>query len=141
MAKRKPTEDSALNFEESLQELQGIVQQLENGTQGLEISLQQFERGIHLLRHCYQQLDSAEQKIELLVGFNAEGQPVTTPFDATSTADLKASTAGRRAAAEAPKSDLIADAATASAGIATKPATSEIPLPETTEIEDEPTLF
>src|SRR5262245_24358749 len=68
------TNDSP-NFESSLAELQQIVAQLEGGTLGLDESLAEFERGVKLLRTCYQMLETAEQKIELLVGFNEKGEP------------------------------------------------------------------
>lgn len=86
-------------FETSLADLQQIVAQLEAGTLGLEQSLGEFERGVKLLRTCYRILEHAEQKIELLVGFNAQGEPVTEPFDATATYDAKEQTVGRRKAA------------------------------------------
>lgn len=84
------------NFEQSLNELQQIVTQLEGGTLGLEQSLAEFERGVKLLRTCYRVLENAEQKIELLVGFDAQGEPVTEPFDAAATYDAKEQTVGRR---------------------------------------------
>ena len=74
------------SFEESLQQLQGIAARLEDGSQGLENSLRDFEQAMGLLRTCYGQLASAEQQIELLTGFNDEGQPETAPFEATPTA-------------------------------------------------------
>ena len=61
-----------------------------------ELGVAEFERGVKLLRTCYRVLEEAEQKIELLVGFDAQGEPVTEPFDATATYDAKAQTVGRR---------------------------------------------
>lgn len=84
------------NFESSLAELQQIVAQLEGGALGLDASLVEFERGVKLLRACYSILESAEQKIELLVGFNERGEPLTEPFDATATFDAQEKTVGRR---------------------------------------------
>lgn len=83
-------------FETSLADLQQIVTQLETGTLGLEQSLSEFERGVKLLRTCYRFLEDAEQKIELLVGFNEQGEPVTEPFDAAATYDAKEQAVGRR---------------------------------------------
>lgn len=93
------------SFETSLAELQQIVAQLEAGTLGLEQSLCEFERGVKLLRTCYRFLEDAEQKIELLVGFNEQGEPVTEPFDAAATYDAKEQAVGRRRASRkaAPK--------------------------------------
>ena len=90
-------EEEAPKFEQSLAELQQIVAQLEAGSLELEQSLAEFERGVKLLRTCYRVLEEAEQKIELLVGFDwPQGEPVTEPFDATATYDAKAQTVGRR---------------------------------------------
>lgn len=89
-------DESIPSFETSLAELQQIVAQLEGGTLGLEQSLSEFERGVKLLRTCYCFLDDAEQKIELLVGFNEQGEPVTEPFDAAATYDAKEQAVGRR---------------------------------------------
>lgn len=88
----------APNFETSLAELQRIVTDLEAGTTGLEQSLADFERGVKLLRTCYRILEGAEQKIELLIGLNEQGEPVTEPFDATATYDEQNQKAGRRRA-------------------------------------------
>ena len=69
-----------------MSELQQIVNDLEDNSLGLEASLAQFERGIGLLRNCHSFLEQAEQKIEILVNFKANGEPTTAPFDATPTA-------------------------------------------------------
>lgn len=92
----------APNFETSLAELQRIVTDLEAGSTGLEQSLADFERGVKLLRTCYRILEGAEQKIELLVGLNEQGEPVTEPFDATATYDQQEQKAGRRRATRKP---------------------------------------
>ncbi|MCH7988578.1 MAG: exodeoxyribonuclease VII small subunit [Planctomycetes bacterium] len=100
MAKSKAATDSDQesphSFEESLSELQQIVNDLEDGTLGLEESMKRFEQGMALLKNCYRVLEKAEQKIEILTGFDAEGNPQTTPFDASSTAKQSGKTAGRR---------------------------------------------
>lgn len=107
MSTTPPTTDPAEpSFETSLAELQQIVTQLEAGALGLEQSLGEFERGVKLLRTCYRFLEDAEQKIELLVGFNEQGEPVTEPFDAAATYDAKEQSVGRRRSSRktAPKS-------------------------------------
>lgn len=55
------------SFEDALAELEGIVQTLESGEQSLEASLEQFERGVSLSRHCQESLISAEQKVSKLL--------------------------------------------------------------------------
>jgi hypothetical protein len=52
---------------------------------GLAESIAGFERGISLLRHCYRTLEQAEQKIEILSGFDQAGNAIITPFDAAAT--------------------------------------------------------
>lgn len=102
MAKRKTADGESPGFEDSLTELQQIVQSLEEGAQGLEDSLQQFERGIGLLRSCYALLESAEQKIEILTGLDAEGKPLTEAFDASSTLSTSEGASRRRRGTAAP---------------------------------------
>jgi len=87
---------SPKSFEESLEELRCIVGELEEGSLGLEDSLLRFEEGMTLLRNCYHTLEKAEQKIEILTGTDAEGQPLTEQFDATATAEKSGKNAGRR---------------------------------------------
>jgi exodeoxyribonuclease VII small subunit len=54
-------------FEQAMAELEGIVQQLEQGDLSLDVSLSQFERGISLVKQSQQQLQSAEQKVQMLL--------------------------------------------------------------------------
>jgi exodeoxyribonuclease VII small subunit len=83
-------------FEACLCKLQEVVRSLEEGTLPLDASIAAFERGIFLLRRCYQSLEQAEQKIELLTGFDRAGNPIVTAFDAAATPDGPQSRAGRR---------------------------------------------
>lgn len=99
----EPSEPTPASFELALSELQQIVSALEAGTLGLEDSLKQFERGSALLRHCYGLLESAEQRIEILTGRTADGEPQTAPFDSTATHEPAAAKAGRRQRTRAPK--------------------------------------
>jgi exodeoxyribonuclease VII small subunit len=85
-------------FEAGLTELQDLVRILEEGSLGLDDSIARFERGISLLRRCYQALERAEQKIELLTGFDRVGNPVTAPFDGTATLDVANATPAKRSA-------------------------------------------
>lgn len=66
-------------FEQTLAELELIVQQLEQGDLTLDQSLQQFERGITLARQSQQQLESAEQKVQLLM--QQQQQESLIPFE------------------------------------------------------------
>ena len=73
------------NFEQALGRLQQIVEELEDGSAGLDQSLLLFEQGVSLYRNCKAILDQAEQKVELLIGVSADGQPLTAAFDASAT--------------------------------------------------------
>ncbi|SIO31103.1 Exodeoxyribonuclease VII small subunit [Singulisphaera sp. GP187] len=76
-----------LEFEAALVELEQIVGQLEGGEPALAEALARYERGIHLLAHCQNLLDGADRTVALLTGVDGNGQPLTTPFDTTATAD------------------------------------------------------
>jgi exodeoxyribonuclease VII small subunit len=69
-------------FEDAIRRLGHIVEQLERGDLPLEVSLRLFEEGIGLARVSQQRLDRAERRIEELLGVDADGQPVTRPFEA-----------------------------------------------------------
>lgn len=81
--KRTSSDDGqdALNFEAALEQLEQIVRDLEDGDLGLDQSLQRYEEGVKYLKFCHRKLKDTEQKIELLTGLDAEGNPVTAPFD------------------------------------------------------------
>lgn len=78
-----------LSLEQALVELERILRVLEDGTASLEESLTQYERGIGLLKLCYSQLNTAEQKISILANIDLDGKPKLEPFthSTTQTAD------------------------------------------------------
>ncbi len=59
-------------FEDSIKELEKIVEQLERGDIGLDESLDLFEKGIKLSKACNEMLDKAEKKVSVLI--NGEKQ-------------------------------------------------------------------
>lgn len=69
------------SFEASLEALEQIVRDLEQGDLPLEKSLELFEQGIRLSRECQERLNQAERRIEVLLRDN-QGRPVAAPFDA-----------------------------------------------------------
>jgi len=77
MAARKK---AALDFEQSLTDLQNLVERLENGELSLEDSLTAFEQGVRLTRDCQTALAQAEQKIQILM--ERDGELEEAPFDA-----------------------------------------------------------
>lgn len=76
MARKKTTPD----FEQSLADLQILIERLENGELSLEDSLSAFEQGIGLTRDCQAALSQAEQKVQILLERNGELEQA--PFDA-----------------------------------------------------------
>lgn len=74
MARKKAAPD----FEQSLSELQTLVERLESGELSLEDSLSAFEQGIRLTRDCQGALSQAEQKVQILL----RDSGATAPFDA-----------------------------------------------------------
>jgi len=89
MVKTTPPDSASdqLGFEDALKRLEEIVHSLEEGDIGLNESLQRYEEGVKLLRQSYELLQRAERRIELLSGVDAEGNPITQPFDDTATID------------------------------------------------------
>ena len=80
--KRKKSDDQdEHNFEAAMERLEHIVRDLEDGDLGLDQSLQRYEEGVKYLKICHKKLKDTELKIELLTGLDAEGNPVTAPFD------------------------------------------------------------
>lgn len=71
-----------MDFEKKLTRLEEIVGKMENGEITLEESLRLFEEGVQLSRTCQKELEVAEQKVELLLGQDAQGNAVTQPFKA-----------------------------------------------------------
>lgn len=67
-----------LSFEESLGELETIVQNLEHGELSLEDSMTLFERGLSLSQLSQNKLQDAEQKIQILLDKNNSDQELTT---------------------------------------------------------------
>lgn len=55
-----------LSFEQSVQQLESLVQQLESGDNALTDLVSRYERGVQLLRHSQQLLEAAELKITQL---------------------------------------------------------------------------
>jgi exodeoxyribonuclease VII small subunit len=68
-------------FETSLEELERIVRELEQGELPLEKSLELFEQGVKLSRECQDRLNQAERRIEVLMRDN-QGRPTVKPFAA-----------------------------------------------------------
>lgn len=67
MAKKPATEASPVaDFEQSLDQLEQLVEKMEHGEMSLEESLGAYERGVALYRRCQQALEQAELRVRLL---------------------------------------------------------------------------
>lgn len=55
------------DFEASIKKLESIVESMERGDLSLEVAMVKFEEGVKLARECHQSLQSAEQKIKILL--------------------------------------------------------------------------
>lgn len=56
-----------LNFEDAIQGLEKIVDDLESGELSLEDSIKAFEKGIELSRLCRKKLEKAEDRVKKLL--------------------------------------------------------------------------
>jgi exodeoxyribonuclease VII small subunit len=74
------TAEAEPSFEEALERLETIVEELEAGSLSLEQSLARYEEGMRLSRRLTQTLDQAEKRIERLVEGEG-GEPTTTVFE------------------------------------------------------------
>ena len=66
-------------FEECLQRVEAIVNELEKGDVPLERALALFEEGIQLSNACRKELEEAEGKVEILLKQNGKIQ--AEPFE------------------------------------------------------------
>jgi exodeoxyribonuclease VII small subunit len=62
-------------FEDCLQRLEQIVDELEKGNVPLEQALKLFEEGVQLSASCRKELEEAEGKVEILLKQNGKLQP------------------------------------------------------------------
>ena len=60
------------SFEEQMEELEEIVDELEKGELSLEDSVSKFEQGIKISKECNKTLEEAEKKITILVNQDGE---------------------------------------------------------------------
>ncbi|HEX4044982.1 MAG TPA: exodeoxyribonuclease VII small subunit [Gammaproteobacteria bacterium] len=75
-----PSPNQLPNLEVSLKEITDLVDKMEHGELTLEQSLDCFERGIGLIKHCQKTLATAEQKVQILIQ-NSQQEELTTYQD------------------------------------------------------------
>ncbi|MBQ3482424.1 MAG: exodeoxyribonuclease VII small subunit [Oscillospiraceae bacterium] len=69
-----------IGYEQAIERLNRIVNDLEKGNLPLADSLTLFEEGTALMKRCTELLDQAEQKVVMLRK-GADGEPVELPFE------------------------------------------------------------
>lgn len=75
-----PADITKLNFEDALDELEGIVGKLESGDVDLEKSIEIYERGTLLKAHCEGKLAAAKAKVDK-IALSADGSVSAEPAD------------------------------------------------------------
>lgn len=75
-----PDDIANLSFEQAMQELEGIVRQLEGEQATLEQAIESYSRGTQLKRHCEAKLAEARARVERIT-LGPDGEPGTAPFD------------------------------------------------------------
>lgn len=58
------------SFEQNMEELEKIVQELEKGNLNLDESIKKFEQGMQISKKCNQFLEEAEKRITVLIQDN-----------------------------------------------------------------------
>jgi len=76
------TDLSQMSFEQALRALEDVVRRLETGEVPLEESIDLYERGEQLRKHCQARLDAAQARIEKIVAGPDGKAAGTEPFDA-----------------------------------------------------------
>jgi len=88
MAKKKKTATpKELSFEDALEGLEAVVDDLESGNLPLTESIQRYEAGVKLLKQCHESLNQVRRKIELLTEIGDNGDAATVAFDDSETSD------------------------------------------------------
>ena len=63
----QPEDAQVFPFEDSLKQLEDLVERLESGEVSLEESLQDFEHGVALVRTLRERLEQAQQRVDKIV--------------------------------------------------------------------------
>ncbi len=76
----KKAKKADLSFEEGLEKLEAIVEEMESGELKLDGLVKRYEEGSKLLAHCDKKISEAEAKIEILKNQDPEN-PELEDFD------------------------------------------------------------
>jgi exodeoxyribonuclease VII small subunit len=72
---KQPNDISKLSFEQAIKLLTEIVDKIEAGRIPLQQSLEQYEKGMALIKHCRSILQTAEKRIEKISSQTELPQP------------------------------------------------------------------
>ena len=78
---KKKSADEVLQLEPAMEQLEQIVRRLEQGGGALDDDLADYARAIELIKQCHQRLTEAERSVQLLSGVDADGNPISQPFE------------------------------------------------------------
>jgi len=65
--RQQPTpqnDDTNLDFEDAIEQVETIIENIESGAIGLEASLDAYEQGVKLIKRCRTLLRNAEQRVQ-----------------------------------------------------------------------------
>jgi len=71
--------NKSLSFEDKLEKLKEVVEDLEDGEIPLKESTSRYQESLDLINQCHEELNDAELKIEKIM--KKDGQIVTESFD------------------------------------------------------------
>lgn len=63
-------------FESDMKNLEDLIAELESGDLNLSSALEAFEKGVSLYKNCHLALESAEQKVKILMDDLDQGQKI-----------------------------------------------------------------
>jgi exodeoxyribonuclease VII small subunit len=73
-------------FEQSMKQLERLVEELEGVDLPLETAIKKFEEGMKLTKSCSEKLDETEKKVSILLK-SAEGRIAEKPFNSEDDGD------------------------------------------------------
>lgn len=64
--------EKKIKFEDKMKELEAIIDELENGTLDLEVSIEKYTKAMKLINECNEQLTDIENKVTKMISSNGE---------------------------------------------------------------------
>ena len=64
--------EKKIKFEDKIKELETIIDELENGTLDLEVSIEKYTNAMKLIKECNEQLTNIENKVTKMISENGE---------------------------------------------------------------------